>query len=286
MVINKSANISKSLNKKKNIGKNSKNSNTKNNNKEINKKNKNNIDNDNNNNKTNKNTIKSKINNKKVINKINNKKVISNIIKKKTNKKYKLNKKYKNNNKLNDKTSLFNRIKSSNIYHKSEHFVDKLIPYLIVLLLFIIIGEFTMDLHPYEHEIHILDTFIILVFVMDLFFKYQTVPNNKVFVKKYWLDILAVFPFYLFFRIFSEAANMLHLGEMFAEGQILFHEGLELEKEGSRIAKEVEKLGRVEKEAAKAKFLPRILRAIQRSPRLFKAKVFFQWHKYKRNRKQ
>ena len=81
----------------------------------------------------------------------------------------------------------FNKIKSSNVYHKSERFIDKLIPYLIVLLLFIIIGEFTMDLHTYEHEIHLLDSFIVLVFAIDLFFKYQTVPNNKVFVKKYIL---------------------------------------------------------------------------------------------------
>ena len=178
---------------------------------------------------------------------------------------------------------LWSKIINTKIWKTTEHIVDKSIPWLVLLLGGIIVSEFTMDLHHYETYINAIDTFIIVMFVLDLIFKYQHVQGWK-FVKSYWLDILAVFPFYLFFRVFSEAANVLHVGELFAEGQTLVHESLEIEKEGSRIAKELEKVGKITREAelAKASKFTRILRTIQRSPRLLKAKVFFQWEKYKK----
>mgnify|MGYP000511847103 CR=1 FL=1 len=65
----------------------------------------------------------------------------------------------------------------------------------------------------------------------------------------------------------------------FIQFQMLFHEGLELEKSGSKIVKEggkiiqeAEKVGKV----SRVKQIIRIFKPIQRSPRLIKALPFYE----------
>ena len=52
----------------------------------------------------------------------------------------------------------------------------------------------------------------------------------KPFVKKFWLDIIAVFPFFLVFRIVEELFLLLSVSQDVAEGQKFLHFGLEAEK--------------------------------------------------------
>lgn len=149
-----------------------------------------------------------------------------------------------------------------------ELIVDISIPYLLILLTFLIIIEFSLTgaAEKYSLFFDIFHGIIIFIFVLDLIFKYQRTRTLKQFFKHYWLDILAVFPFYLFFRLFEQVAVLFRLSEVAQESQKVLHEGLEIEKVVAKEAQEVEK---------GSKFLPRLLRTLQRSPRFLKARIFF-----------
>ncbi|MEA2036703.1 MAG: ion transporter [Nanoarchaeota archaeon] len=158
--------------------------------------------------------------------------------------------------------------------HKIEVIVDKSIPYLLIALLFIITGElfFHEQLHHYQIWIDAADSFIISVFVFDLVFKYIRIRNIPKFLKSSWLDIIAVFPFFLLFRLFEEIGLLFSLGERIAEAQPIFHESVEIEKEASKIIRESEKLGKV----SRAKIVSRFIRPLARVPRFFKAFAYFE----------
>jgi hypothetical protein len=164
--------------------------------------------------------------------------------------------------------------------HKIEMIVDKAIAPCLVLLLAVIVLELGMHDFVVEHGlqayIDIADVIVITVFVLDLFFKYLRTRHIPLFLKKYWMDILAVFPFFLMFRFYEVTIGL--FSQTVTEGaettQMLLHEGLEVEKEGARIVretervlKEAERVGKVERSARFARFL----RPLFRSPRFFKA---------------
>ncbi|MBU0461570.1 MAG: hypothetical protein KJ574_03205 [Nanoarchaeota archaeon] len=88
--------------------------------------------------------------------------------------------------------------------HRIEVWVDKLIPYMLIVLLIIIVLEiFFKEIAEHYHiYIAIADGAVITVFVLDLIFKYIRIRNIPKFLKTCWLDILAVFPFFIFFRVF------------------------------------------------------------------------------------
>lgn len=171
--------------------------------------------------------------------------------------------------------------------HKIEVIVDRAITPCLLLLLVIIILD--LGFHDFVehyhlgHYIHMADYFVIFIFVLDLFFKYIRVRKIPTFIKKYWLDILAVFPFFLLFRAFELAAGAFSaaISETAQTAQAVVHEGLEIEKEGARIVKEGEKLtkegsrlGRWAEKFSKlgrnSRFM-RFLRPILRIPRFAKA---------------
>jgi voltage-gated potassium channel len=104
--------------------------------------------------------------------------------------------------------------------HKIERIVDSTIPFFIVILLILILIEifFNEAAEPYSAYIDWADRIIIGVFVIDLIFKYLRVRNIPKFFRHYWLDILAVFPFVLFFRIFQEALSAFALEEVLSRG--------------------------------------------------------------------
>ncbi len=149
-----------------------------------------------------------------------------------------------------------------------ELIVDISIPYLLVLLTFLIIVEFflTKAAEKYSLFFDIFHGLILFIFVLDLIFKYQRTRTLKQFFTHYWLDILAVFPFYLVFRLFEQLTLLFRFSELAQESQKILHEGLEVEKLVAREAQEAEK---------GSKLLPRFLRALQRSPRFLKARIFF-----------
>lgn len=158
---------------------------------------------------------------------------------------------------------------------KLEVIADRLIPYLLLLLVFIIIIDiFYKDVaEMYKFQIGLLDGFIVGVFLTDLIFKFIRTKNFPDFIKKYWLEILAVFPFYLLFRALELTFGFLELSGIIKQSQNIFHSGIELEKEvtlASREAREVEELG------SRAGIFSRTFRSISRAPRLLEASKFFE----------
>jgi hypothetical protein len=149
---------------------------------------------------------------------------------------------------------------------KVEKLVDFLIPYTLILLLIIILLElfFASVVEPYEHYILMLDYFILFVFIIDLVFKYKRSRDIPNFLKTSWLDIIAVFPFFLIFRLIEEFVSITKLGEL---TQSIFHETVEIEKAGQKVIREAGKTTR---------FSGRFIRIITRIPRFAKALPFFE----------
>ncbi len=138
-------------------------------------------------------------------------------------------------------------------YHKLEVLVDKaILPCIAVLLVIIVLELFFRNIAEHYHlYIEIADYFIVAIFVADLVFKYLRVRQIPLFIRTYWLDILAVFPFILLFRAFEGLYGLFAAAESletFGSLQSVFHEGLEVEKE---VVKITEEAGKVGKEAAK-----------------------------------
>src|SRR5574341_1710159 len=84
-----------------------------------------------------------------------------------------------------------------------EHFVDIAIPFMLVLLGVLIVLEFTELIDPHHGFVLGLDYFIIAFFVADLLFKWYHVHDALKFIKLYWIDLLAIFPFYTLYRLYS-----------------------------------------------------------------------------------
>ncbi|MEM5805843.1 MAG: hypothetical protein QXM85_01445, partial [Candidatus Aenigmatarchaeota archaeon] len=53
----------------------------------------------------------------------------------------------------------------------------------------------------YYYIVDIIDLVIIFIFVLDLGFKYRHAKNIPDFLRRYWIYIIAVFPFFLVFRL-------------------------------------------------------------------------------------
>lgn len=165
--------------------------------------------------------------------------------------------------------------------HKLESFVDRAIPYTLILLTGIIIVEIFFKEFAEAHAfgIEVLDYMIIAFFVADLIFKYNRIRNIKLFFKECWLDIIAVFPFVLFFRIFESLSLFVRLPAEFREGQSIMHTILEGKKEfaeffgrGSKLVEDAKLAG----ELSRTEKILKILRPLARSPRLIKALPFYE----------
>ncbi|MBI2138534.1 hypothetical protein HYU13_03020 [Candidatus Woesearchaeota archaeon] len=99
------------------------------------------------------------------------------------------------------------------------------------------------------------------------------------FLRKYWLDIIAVFPFFLFFRFFGRFLRFFSK-ETIESGQMIVHESLGVERGAAKLLAKSESLeaGAVkiiesaEKAgtASRARYFARLLRPFARSPRLVK----------------
>lgn len=104
-------------------------------------------------------------------------------------------------------------IKAKTTYEKIEHLVDNLIPYALVILFFSIVielvnPELTARL---ENGLVIFDVFIIVLFVVDLIFKYRRVHSLPNFIKEYWLDIIATLPVFIIMRFFTAVVSIVRL---------------------------------------------------------------------------
>ncbi len=156
--------------------------------------------------------------------------------------------------------------------HKIELIVDKVIPYCLILLLFVIIGQifFGHEIEPYHAYVSIIDGVIIFIFVLDLIFKYVRIRKFPKFFRKYWLEIIAVFPAFLVLRLIEGFVTIANLGGTI---QSSIHEVLEIEKEGKILVREIERTG---KEASRLRYFSRFIRPIARFPRFLKAFSFYE----------
>ncbi len=161
-----------------------------------------------------------------------------------------------------------------------EHFTNKIIPYLIILLAVVLLLGIFVDLEHYEPWVTSFDYLVVFFFVVDLIFKWIKVPYVKKFVRLYWLDILAVFPFYLLARAYVRISAIIEAGKEIAEVQKVAHEAVllretELLKE-ERILKEAKLL-------RESKPVFRIIRVAQRGIRVMKGRIVLAYAKLMRH---
>lgn len=144
-----------------------------------------------------------------------------------------------------------------------EHFVDKTIPFVVILLAILIIIDLFADIHSFEPWVTYADWLIVAFFVADLIFKWRHVKKLTKFIRLYWLDILAVFPFYLLFRTYFALAELLSVGERVKEAQSIAHEALLIRE--AKLLRETELITKETEFASKeAKLVPRMIRFVQR----------------------
>ena len=160
--------------------------------------------------------------------------------------------------------------------HWIEIFVDRAIPYVVLLLLFIIIGDFAFHdlMNKYRLYVNLTDYIILSFFVVDLAFKFYRVRNVKLFLKKYWLEVIAVFPFILIFRLFEEIFIALRLTAPIEEGQKIIHSVAEATKIGEE-QKIIRELSALEKET-------RVFRSIEEGTRLSRTSMFLRFFRLAR----
>jgi hypothetical protein len=164
--------------------------------------------------------------------------------------------------------------------HKVEVLVDKSIPYLVLILLILIVLDlfYNEKVVDYENQILVLDYFIVIIFIIDLSFKYYRVRNAKTFLKKYWLDIIAILPFFLIFRLIEEIILLTRVSETLSQSQGLLHTGVEVGRiasggqEEARVLKEIQEATKLERTAK----IARIVRPVERAPRIWRMLHFYE----------
>ena len=149
---------------------------------------------------------------------------------------------------------------------KIERFVDTLIIPALLGIAVILALElfFTSIAHDYHTWINYADYLIIGIFAVDLSFKFHRASTYEGFLKEHWLEIIAIMPLFLVFRVFTFLRVL--------SGAELGQEAAHL-AEGARSGRLTE-LSRTSSSARSARFA-RFIRPISRSPRLAKAAEFF-----------
>lgn len=151
---------------------------------------------------------------------------------------------------------------------KIEKAVDHLIlPSLIVVLFIVIVGLFFQDFYAqYKYPLNFIDNVVISIFVIDLGFKIYRAKDWEGFLREHWLEVIAVMPAFLVYRIIEGLFIALEYVE---KGQHMAHL-LEGARSG-RFATFIRSGGLTRSER-----LAGFVRGISRSPRLAKATEFYE----------
>ncbi|MBI2147836.1 ion transporter [Candidatus Woesearchaeota archaeon] len=158
-----------------------------------------------------------------------------------------------------------------------ERLVDRLLfPALLILLVIIVLELFFHKMvAPYQHVVDIIDSAIIIIFVIDLGFKFHRARTIKGFLREHWLEIIAVIPFFLVFRVVEGLGQIFGvLGETTKEGQQVVHVGTEFVREAREVkfGQQAYRVGEaLEKEGRLVRFT-RFMRPASRLPRFLKLK--------------
>lgn len=145
--------------------------------------------------------------------------------------------------------------------HKIEILVDRSIPYALILLLILIIGEviYADKIEPFSLYVSIVDGIIIGIFVVDLTFKYVRSKKISKFFRNHWLEIIAILPAFLVIRIIEEFVIIANLEQTL----LLSQEALEVE-------------ARVGTRASRLHYFARFVGPLARLPRFLKAFKFYE----------
>jgi len=165
--------------------------------------------------------------------------------------------------------------KDSGRLYETEHAIDASVPYLLVILLIITsIDMFYAEMaEAYMAQIELIDGIIILLFVIDLAFKYRRARSVPEFLKSHWIDIIAIIPFYMMFRLVDE---FVLTSELVKEGQQTLHIAEGVEAEAAAAAKDA----KVVKMMTRSERMLREVRVIARFPKFVKAAYFFEHPKH------
>jgi len=165
---------------------------------------------------------------------------------------------------------------------KIELIVERTIPFLVIILLFIIIAEFGDYVgHFFEKLFHFaeehhtailyIDYVIIGFFMIDLYFAFFKKSTLWRFIKAHFIDILAIIPVALFLRIYVTASTLI---ESVSAGQKITHVISDVPKviEATR---DVEKLVKIERALKVEEGLAKGVRLEEGVARITKGARFF-----------
>jgi len=158
-------------------------------------------------------------------------------------------------------------------WEKVEHYNSRLITPALILLLGVIIFELFIHVenHIVELSVKIVDGAIIAIFIVDLIFLAKKAKSVKFFFRTYWLDIIAVFPFVIFFSLINSLYRAVIVTERIVVGQALLHETVEA--------------GRGAKALAEGGKFARGIRIVARSLRVItKSRLFTKVHHRRRKK--
>lgn len=162
-------------------------------------------------------------------------------------------------------------------FKKINKAINKLMPFALVLLLILIILEIFLPeniLHNNSVKLafEFIDIIIVEIFVIDLIFLYVKSKDIRFFFKNYWLDIIAVFPFGLVFRV-AERFFMIGLeAERLLIGQKVLHEV-------SRSEKLLKFITELSKEIRLLRFIPKTIDWIKNTNIYAKLHDYFFYNK-------
>lgn len=83
--------------------------------------------------------------------------------------------------------------------NKLDRNIQLLIPPLLIILLTVSLFELFFNISKYSFIIDLFDLFVVVIFVIDLYFRWQETPSFIPFIKKHYIEIIATIPFNLIF---------------------------------------------------------------------------------------
>lgn len=100
------------------------------------------------------------------------------------------------------------RKRSRGFWNSIESLVDRVVPFSLVVLFASVLSQFLYPevLSPYETYLSFIDWSIIFLLVVDLVFKFRKATSTRKFLRRYWLEIVAVLPFVVIIRTFQGVA--------------------------------------------------------------------------------
>jgi hypothetical protein len=150
-------------------------------------------------------------------------------------------------------------------WERIHSWTDRLIgPALLIILIVILLEIFLPDLAHHHHtKILVADYAAITVFVFDLGFKLRRASEWKGFLKDYWLEIIAIMPGFVVFKVLDTI--------------FVITRSARLSQDAIHLATRSERLAALAggSELTRAARFERVMLGIARTPRLARAKDFF-----------